>query len=95
MVGIPAADCPVCKARVIVAGDKFRVLQGNRVWKSGREDSEHSANCLALSSPSSSGFDDLQSRGDETNPNAIPLSSAGVGGDKLPTDLSQSRFVKP
>jgi hypothetical protein len=47
--------------------------QGNRVWKSGREDSEHSANCLALSSPSSSGFDDFQSRGDETNPNAIPL----------------------
>jgi TPR repeat protein len=28
---------------------------------------------LALSSPSSSGFDDFQSRGDETNPNAIPL----------------------
>ena len=25
-LGSPAADCPVCKARVIVAGDKFRVL---------------------------------------------------------------------
>ena len=68
---------------IIENGQYHGLTQGYRVWKSGRKDSEHSENRLALSSPSSSGFDDFRSHSAETNPNAIPLAHWSGGGSRV------------
>jgi len=66
----PARDI---RKRALVAIHMPELQQGNRVWKFEREECEHSANSLALSLRSWSGFGDFRSRFDETDPNAIAL----------------------